>query len=271
MKIHNKNSAEMTEIQDGEVQLIVTSPPYPMIERWDRHFGTRDFEEQHQQLLQTWKECYRILDEGGILCINIGDATRSINGNFVCYPNYAKVVSLCMELGLHPLIPILWKKIQNRHTAYLGSGFHPPNLIISQDTEHIAVFRKGHCRQIKTTEPKRAAAHISREERDLWCSQLWEIPGARGAGVTASFPPEIPYRLISLFSIVGDLVVDPFSGSHTTGIVAERLQRRFVGYEIAGEKQLRTLDLIDRKELSAASNPPAIIYKSFEEMLQKDA
>jgi DNA modification methylase len=73
----------------------------------------------------------------------------------------------------------------------------------------------------------------------LWFSQVWEIPGAKNAKKTSVFPKEIPHRLIRMFSVNGDTVVDPFCGVGTTLKVAEKLNRKAVGYEI--NKELNNL------------------------------
>jgi len=122
-KIFYKNSEDMSELGNESVHLVVTSPSYPMIQKWDALYGIVDFDKQHNQLCKIWRECYRVLVVGGIACINIGDATRSIDKNFCCYPNYAKVVMDCWQLGFVSLVPILWRKITNRPNAFLGSGF----------------------------------------------------------------------------------------------------------------------------------------------------
>ena len=232
--IYNHSSDHMPEIQDRSVHCIVTSPPYPMIEKWDVLFGTQDWEEQHDILNKTWKECDRVLIDGGIFCINIGDATRTVNKTFCCYPNHSFITMHLMEkYGYIPLIPVLWKKISNRPNAFLGSGFIPPNGYISQDCEYILIFRKG--AKLRSFPPKdetRYASSFTKEERDLWFQQIWSIQGAKGSGKDSSFPEEIPHRLIRMFSIVGDTVLDPYAGKGTTGKVAEELGRKFVGYEI---------------------------------------
>ena len=230
MKVYYKSSEDMHEIKDGETSLIVTSPPYPMIKKWDYLFGA-DFNEIHKKLIPIWKECYRILCEGGIACINIGDATRSINKEFTCWPNYARIINYCMKIGFTPLIPIFWKKISNRPNAFLGSGFLPPNAYISQDCEYIMILRKGKLRKFPTKDPNRIKSSYTKEERDKWFQQVWEIPGAKGAKQDSNFPEEIPNRLIRMFSVIEDLVVDPFSGTGTTGRIAEKLDRKFIGYE----------------------------------------
>lgn len=235
-RIYFHDSADMHEIESSSAHLIVTSPPYPMIAKWDSLFGTVDFKEQHHKLNSVWKECYRILVDGGIACINIGDATRTINKNFCCYPNFAKVTMDMMHLGFVPLIPILWKKISNRPNAFLGSGMIPPNGYISQDCEYIAIFRKGSLRKFPAKDENRYNSSFTFEERNQWFQQIWEINGDRGASKTSAFPEEIPYRLIRMFSCIGDTVVDPFTGTGTTMRVCDSLDRNFVGYELPNEK-----------------------------------
>lgn len=232
MIIYYKDARNMNELEDASVQLVVTSPPYPMILKWDKIFGSVDFDKQHELLNKVWAEVYRILIPGGIFCLNIGDATRTIDKNFCCYPNYAKTMTNCVDVGFNPLIPIFWKKISNRPNSFMGSGFLPPNAYVSQDCEYIAIFRKGALRKFKPKDQNRLNSILTKGERDLWFRQIWEIPGVKGARKTSVFPREIPYRLIRMFSVIGDTVVDPFCGVGTTLKVAMNLNRKAVGYEI---------------------------------------
>lgn len=226
----------MKEIENSSVHLVVTSPPYPMIQKWDKLFGNVNFKSQHRLLNGVWRECYRILVDGGICCINIGDATRSIGNNFTCFPNYAQMTMSCFNMGFIPLIPILWKKISNRPNAFLGSGMLPSNGYVSQDCEYIIILRKGNIRRFKPKDAVRYKSSFTKKERDCWFQQIWNIQGICGAKQTSAFPEEIPYRLIRMFSIINDIVIDPFSGGGTTGKVAIRLDRNFIGYEIKKRK-----------------------------------
>jgi modification methylase len=257
-KIFNKTSSVMNEIMDESIHLVVTSPPYPMISQWDEMFKTmgmnKDYEVRHDYLLNTWIECYRVLVDGGIMCINIGDATRNINGQFELWPNHATILNKCKWVGFTPLPYILWKKISNKPNAFLGSGFLPPNAYVSQDCEYILIFRKWGLRQFPPKDSARYNSEFTRIERDKWFSQIWnDIPGEKqtvnGKRVGA-FPTEIPSRLIRMFSIVGDTVLDPFMGTGTTLVASEIYLRNSIGYEIDkdlcdyADKRIKRLNLI---------------------------
>ena len=239
-KIILGDSRRMSEIEDGKVHLVVTSPPYPMIEIWDDLFeslGCKTFDSMHKYLAEVWKECYRVLVDGGIACINIGDATRKVDGVFRLFPNHSRVIEECEKLGFVTLPYILWKKPTTKPNAFLGSGFLPPNAYVTLDCEYILVFRKGEPRKFKAKDPYRYASYYTKEERDVWFSQIWDIKGVRQENSkverrVAAYPEEVVYRLIRMFSIIGDTVLDPFLGTGTTTKVAMQLYRNSIGYEI---------------------------------------
>jgi modification methylase len=238
------DSRRMNEVADESVHLTVTSPPYPMVSIWDDFFAeasAKSYDEMHKYLDGTWSEVERVLVPGGIACINIGDATRTSNGIFHLYPNHSRIIENFEKLGFVTLPYLLWKKPTNRphykgKGAFLGSGFLPPNAYVTLDMEYILIFRKGAPRSFPPKDPRRYDSKFTKKERDEWFSQVWTIPGARQDldGLerrVAAFPEEIPRRLIRMFSILGDTVLDPFLGSGTTLKVAMDLDRKFVGYE----------------------------------------
>ena len=118
------SSDRMEQIEDDSVDLVITSPPYPMIRMWDDAFSRSDdsvrsaldenngeaaFESMHRVLDRTWSECKRIIRPGGVLSINIGDATRSIDGEFRLYSNHARIISIIEKLGFRSLPCIIWQ------------------------------------------------------------------------------------------------------------------------------------------------------------------
>jgi len=234
----------MRELEDWSVHLVVTSPPYPMVAIWDDFFAeaeAHNYSQMHTYLDQVWAEVERVLVPGGLACINIGDATRTREGVFRLYPNHSRIIQAFEKLGLVTLPNILWKKPTTKPQykgkgAFLGSGFLPPNAYVTLDMEYILIFRKGGLRGFAPKDPLRYRSKFTKEERNKWFSQVWSVTGARQSieGLNrrvAAFPEEIPRRLIRMFSLVGDLVLDPFLGSGTTLKVALELERRFVGYE----------------------------------------
>ena len=101
------DSTDMRMIPDESVDLVVTSPPYPMIEMWDEVFSRQDervrfalddddgeqaFSLMHETLNGTWREVKRVLKEGGHACINIGDATRTVKGEFRIYNSHSRIL-----------------------------------------------------------------------------------------------------------------------------------------------------------------------------------
>ena len=184
----------------------------------------------------VWRECARALMPGGIACVVVGDALRTVDGRFRLFPNHARVMHAFESLGFDMLPYILWKKPTNKPNAFLGSGFLPPNAYVTQDCEFVLILRKGGLRRFGAKDGRREASKYTKAERDLWFSQVWDMKGARqgrGAGArrSAAFPAEVPRRLIRMFSVRGDLVLDPFAGTGTTLALAAALGRRAVGYE----------------------------------------
>ena len=258
------NSQQMPELADGSVQLMVTSPPYPMIAMWDNLFAKADpkiaalwqklgangeeetvrqiYTAMHENLAKVWQETYRVLVDGGIACINIGDATRTVNGKFQLYPNHSRITEICEKIGFTTLPYILWKKPTTKPTykgkgAFLGSGFLPPNAYVTLDCEFILIFRKGKLRKFQPKDTVRYDSAFTKTQRDEWFSQIWNLKGTRQTASqlerrTAAYPEEIAERLIRMFSVKGELVLDPFLGSGTTTKIAMLNERNSIGYEI---------------------------------------
>jgi DNA modification methylase len=256
-KVIYSDSKNMEAIPSESVDLMVTSPPYPMIAMWDEMFaqqsssvkkalakgdGTNAFELMHQVLDPVWKEVYRTLKFGGFACVNIGDATRTINGNFVLYPNHMRILKSALELGFSALPCILWRKQTNAPNKFMGSGMLPAGAYVTLEHEYILILRKGPKREFKKEEDKkiRRESAIFWEERNSWYSDVWlDVKGTPQALNkkearlrSAAYPIEIAYRLINMYSAKEDMVLDPFLGTGTTTYAAMASGRNSIGYEI---------------------------------------
>ncbi len=247
------DARNLTTVADESVHLVVTSPPYPMIAMWDNAFGAMDpaivaalssgqgeeaFGGMHRQLDKAWEECRRALVPGGFLCINIGDATRTVGGTFRLYPNHARIIRSVEGLGLINLPSVVWRKATNAPTKFMGSGMLPAGAYVTLEHEHILIFRKG-AKRLDLDPARRRRSAIFWEERNAWFSDLWELTGARQAvsrgpgasGRSAAFPLEIAFRLILMYSALEDTVLDPFAGTGTTLAVAGALGRNSVAVD----------------------------------------
>lgn len=257
-KIIYQNAFNMSEIPNESIQLVITSPPYPMIEMWDEVFsqlnpqigteltnknGTQAFELMHKELDKIWTEIERVIVPGGIVCINIGDAVRTINNVFQLYPSHSRIISAFQKLGFQNLPEILWRKQTNSPNKFMGSGMLPTNAYVTLEHEFILIFRKNRNRVFNSEAEKerRRESAFFWEERNIWFSDVWDFKGISQSmdqsaprEKSAAFPFELPFRIINMYSIKGDTVLDPFLGTGTTTLAAMTSERNSLGFEING-------------------------------------
>ncbi len=230
-------------IPDASVHLVVTSPPYWSLKRYNEHPGQmghiKDYELFLSELNKVWSEVFRVLVPGGRLVCVVGDVcmSRKNFGRHVVFPLHADICVACRRLGFDNLNPIIWHKISN--AAYEvengGAGFlgkpYEPNAIIKNNIEFILMQRKpGGYR--KPTEDQRDQSRLSKEEYQEWFQQFWRLTGASTREHPAPFPDELAYRLVRMFSFVGDTVLDPFCGTATTLLAAANAGRNGIGVEL---------------------------------------
>ena len=229
-------------LRDESVHLAVTSPPYWNLKRYnerpDQMGHIDDYESFLSELDKVWRECHRVLVPGGRLVCVVGDVCQSRRkfGKHAVVPLHADICVLCRRIGFDNLNPILWHKISNaafeveNGTKFLGKPYEP-NAIIKNDIEFILMQRKpGGYR--KPTEEQRRLSKLTKPEYDQWFRQIWTLSGASTKVHPAPFPLELAYRLVRMFSFVGDTVLDPFCGSGTTMLAAMKCGRNSIGIEV---------------------------------------
>jgi len=264
-----QDSRNLSNISTHSVDLIVTSPPYPMVAMWDNLFsalnnkissalqkGDSDlaFELMHKELDKVWAESYRVLKPGGIACIIIGDSTRTVNGDFQLFPSHTRIASKCLTIGFKALPVIIWRKQTNAPNKFMGSGMLPTGAYVTLEHEYILIFRKNSKRIFKTLKDKmkRDESAYFWEERNKWFSDIWfDLKGVKQSlnnsklrNRSAAYPFELAYRLINMFSIKDDTVLDPFLGTATTTLAAIASQRNSIGVELDSTLQNHIINKI---------------------------
>ncbi len=230
---------------DQSVHLVVTSPPYWTLKKYNDHDGqlgdVGDYAVFLGQLDRVWEHCYRVLVPGGRLVCVVGDvclSRRKNRGRHTVVPLHASIQEHCRKLGFDNLAPIIWHKIANASLEAPGNGGgflgkpYEPNAVIKNDIEFILMERRpGGYRSPSHLE--RVLSVIPDELHKRWFRQIWtDIPGASTRTHPAPYPMELACRLIRMFSFVGDTVLDPFLGSGTTSLAAWQTGRNSVGVEI---------------------------------------
>ncbi len=195
-----------------------------------------------------WKESFRVLKPGRCLVINIGDQfTRTTEyGRYKIIPLHAEIIVQCEQIGFDYMGNIIWQKRTTMNTSggatVMGSYPYPPNGMVEIDHEYILIFKK----LGKSEKVEKRVKEASKLMKDEWKEYFrghWRFGGARQVRYEAMFPEGLPYRIIRMFSFVGETILDPFLGSGTTIKVALDNFRNGIGYEITEE----FLELIRRK------------------------
>jgi len=272
-RLINGDSRELSYLDDASVHLVVTSPPYWNLKRYnenpDQLGHIQDYEAFLIELEKIWRHVYRILVPGGRLVCVVGDVcvARRDFGRHLVFPLHADICVICRRIGFDNLNPIIWHKISNASyevengSKFLGKPYEP-NAIIKNDIEFILMQRKpGGYRQ--PTNKQREASRIEKNLFDRWFQQIWNITGASTKHHPAPFPLELATRLVRMFSFTEDTVLDPFCGSGTTMIAAIRTGRNSIGIEIDPEYcrmaarylKVETADLFTRAELRFEKAP----------------
>jgi modification methylase len=237
--------ARQHKLEAESVHLVVTSPPYWTLKRYEDSEGQLGHFEEYEgfldQLDQVWRNCYGALVPGGRLVCVVGDvclSRRKNNGRHTVVPLHASIQERCRAIGFDNLAPIIWHKIANAvyEAEGTGGGFlgkpYEPNGVVKNDIEFVLMQRKpgGYRSPSPAT---RVLSLISEADHRAWFQQIWTgVTGASTRKHPAPYPVELAERLVRMFSFAGDVVYDPFMGSGTTSIAAMRNGRNSLGCEV---------------------------------------
>ena len=239
-RIHLADSRRL-ELESESVALVVTSPPYWTLKKYNDQpgqlGGVEDYDEFLDELDEVWRRVYDALVPGGRMVLVVGDVnvSRRRFGRHVVFPLHASIQERCRLLGFDNLAPIIWSKIANARYEMGPGGFYgkpyEPNGVIKNDIEYILMQRKpgGYRKPDLAT---RLLSILSAQNHAEWFQQVWCLGGASTRAHPAPFPLSLAERLIRMFSFVGDTVFDPFLGTGTTAVAATAWGRNSVGCEV---------------------------------------
>jgi site-specific DNA-methyltransferase (adenine-specific) len=235
------DSRDLTKVGRDKVTLTVTSPPYHNAINYNEHQTTQKWyrgtvgvsvETWLDEMKQVFSQVNHVTKPGGFCCIVIGNEIVEEKGK-VPLPALLLVELTKNEIGWKFFEEIIWNKVTGGKKRFRVTVQHPyptyyyPNIM----HEQIIVLRKAPFQNEKDKKSKLVINDLMKKEiaNSVW--HIAPVPPSYRRFHPAAFPEEIPYRLIQLYSNVGDLVLDPFVGSGQTTKVSRLLKRKYIGID----------------------------------------
>jgi DNA modification methylase len=276
------DARNLRSFPDESVHLVVTSPPYWTLKKYNDRDGQlghwTDYATFLDQLDLVWAQVYRMLVPGGRLICVVGDvclSRRRNGGRHTVVPLHASIEEHCRQIGYDGLAPVIWHKISNavheveRASSFLGKPYEP-NSVIKNDIEFILMQRKPGGYRTPTVET-RLLSLIPASSHKRWFNQIWtDIKGESTRKHPAPFPLELTSRLIQMFSFVGDTVLDPFTGTGTTNVSAALAGRSSIGIDIDPAYLEMAHQRLSKQAPASATIKPISLLASSPERIGRD-
>ena len=262
------NSKDLSKIGENKIALTVTSPPYHNAINYQEHQTTKKWyrgtagisiEDWLDEMKQVFSQVYQVTKNGGFCCIVIGN--EIIEGKSkLPLPALLLVELTKKEIGWNFFEEIIWNKVTGGKKRFRVTVQHPyptyyyPNIM----HEQIIILRKTPFHNLKDKKSKLIINDLMKKEiaNSIW--HIAPLPPSYRRFHPAAFPEEIPYRLIQLYSNIGDTILDPFVGSGQTTKMARYLRRKYIGIDKSAKyvkiAQKRTLELPSLRKMQLVPN-----------------
>lgn len=242
----------LREIPDNSIDLVVTSPPYA--DQRKNIYGGIHPDHYVEWFMPRAEQLYRVLKPTGSFILNIKE--RVVNGERHTY-----VLELILEMRRNGWLwteEYMWHK-KNSHPGKWPNRFRDnwerllhftktKKFKMYQDAVMIPVgeWAKDRLKNLSETDRRRDNSRVGSgfgKNVSNWLGRNWVYPSnvlymateCYNRGHAATFPVALPEWFIKLFTLSGDVVLDPFCGSGTTCVAAKQLGRHYIGIEIVPE------------------------------------
>lgn len=230
----------LRELESNSVDMLITSPPYNLEIEYSSTVDNLPYNDYLSWVSSWLIETYRVLKSGGRIAINIPIETNLGGKKFIS----SDYISILESIGYLRAAYIIWdKRNVTRRTAW-GSWLSPSFPVVNNPLECILVYSKESLRH----PGDKNLSDISRDEFISYTMGVWDFQPEHKTkiGHPAPFPEELPYRLIKLYTYMGDVILDPFVGSGTTAVVCKKTFREFIGFDISPDYIKLALDRLER-------------------------
>lgn len=265
------------------LQLVVTSPPYYNARDYSTYRG--GYNMYLMFIKNVSQAVYDRLDNGGHFCLNLTAVTETDGGGRKLYPTSTDALQICQDIGFELIWDVAWMKPKGMPSngGYNYNNPYPFKMYMDSWREEIWILRKGKPRRLPQELLEKSKIEPRERVKELMCREWYINPVIPATvGHPASYPLELPYRCIEMFSVMGDVVFDPFLGSGTTIEAAMKLGRNGMGTEITrkylpviykriGADQSRLTDEVKFKflqidqETKSVTKFPRSKFKEYEE------
>lgn len=237
MVLYQGDTLELLKtIPSGAINLVVTSPPYNLGKEYESKKSLSTYLMQQEEVI---KECFRVLDENGSLCWQVGNYVNNgeiIPLDLVLYPIFSK-------LGLHLRNRIIWHFGHGLHASKRFSGRYEVILWFTKSDQYtfnldaVRVPQK-YPNKKHFKGPKKG--ELSGNPLGKNPSDIWDIPNVKANHIEKTchpcqFPVELIERLVLALTNPGDWVLDPYMGVGSSAIASLMHNRKTVGAEIMPE------------------------------------
>ncbi|MEL3959428.1 site-specific DNA-methyltransferase [Caldifermentibacillus hisashii] len=237
--IHGDCLKELEKLESESVDLIITSPPYHNLRVYSNDpadlSNCETYEEYYYLLSLVIEECHRVLKPAGKFVIQFEDYNYTLgrDGKRGKESLVGEINQIFLNKQFTLWTEVIWHKYTPQR-AMLSDGALWFRNLKNRDTQvaanwgYVYVYRKeGEAEQIQ-------GADITLEDWATWADGVWHISNS-GIGHTTPFAEELVRRIIKLWSMPGDTVLDPFAGAGTVNHVAIKNKRNAIGIELKKE------------------------------------